>query len=115
MSITKQLAKHLRDLHFGGNWSCSNLKDQLSNVPWDLAIKQIDNANNIATLSFHISYYVNILKEVLEKKGLNGKDKEFSCFPIFQIKRTGKSFKAVFGRMQKRLQCFLKKWMKTSF
>ncbi len=43
MSITKQLARHLREIHFGGNWTESNFKDQLKDVSWKQAIQKIDD------------------------------------------------------------------------
>jgi len=30
--LTKQLAKHFRDVHFGGNWTSVNLKDSLAGI-----------------------------------------------------------------------------------
>lgn len=32
MNDTEQIAKHLRDLHFGGNWTAVSLKDKLDGV-----------------------------------------------------------------------------------
>ncbi len=109
MSITKQLAKHLREVHFGGNWSCSNLRDQLSNVPWDIAIKQKDNENSIATLSYHISYYVNVLKEVLEKKGLNGKDKESFMLPNISNQKDWEELQSSFWKNAEETAVLLEK------
>ena len=37
MNYTSQIAKHLRDLHFGGNWTAVNMKDTLSDVDWKQA------------------------------------------------------------------------------
>lgn len=41
MNLTTQLAKHLRDVHFGGNWTTSNLKDNLADISWRQAIGKI--------------------------------------------------------------------------
>lgn len=84
MSIAKNLSKHLLDVHFGGNWTVSNLKDQLKDISWQQAIYQMDNLNSIATLTFHSSYYVTILINVLEGGPLDGKDEDSFLVPSIQ-------------------------------
>lgn len=80
MTITQQTAKHLREVHFGGNWTTTNLKDVLVDVTWKEATTQIDNFNSIATLTFHTTYYISALLDVLEGKSLNAKDElSFLC------------------------------------
>ena len=41
MSFSKLIAKHMREIHFGGNWTVSSLKDQLEDVTWEEATTQI--------------------------------------------------------------------------
>ena len=77
MEVTKQIAKHFREVHFGGNWTCSNLKDNLNGVTWQQATTQVYNLNTIATLVFHCNYYVSAVLKVLQGEQLNAKD-EFS-------------------------------------
>lgn len=80
MTLTQQTAKHLRDVHFGGNWTMSNLKDVLTDVTWQEATTKIDEFNTIAILTFHTTYYVNALVDVLEGKPLTSKDElSFLC------------------------------------
>ena len=80
MSLTKQTAKHLRDIHFGGNWTTTNLKDVLSDVSWKEATAKIDTFNTIAILTYHTTYYVDALLEVLKGKELTSKDElSFHC------------------------------------
>ncbi len=74
MSITSLAAKHLHDVHFGGNWTTTNLKQVVSDISWQQAIYKLPEFNSIATLTFHTTYYVNVLKEVLAGKPLNAKD-----------------------------------------
>lgn len=74
MNTTKQLAKHFREVYFGGNWTASTLKDQLADVTWQQATTQIHSLNTIATLTFHIGYYVSAALNVLQGKPLNAKD-----------------------------------------
>lgn len=80
MTLTQQTAKHLRDVHFGGNWTTTNFKDVLSDVTWREAITQVDDLNSIATLTYHTTYYVTALLDVLEGKPLKAKDElSFLC------------------------------------
>ena len=34
MNLPFQIAKHFREVYFGGNWTSSNLKDNLADVDW---------------------------------------------------------------------------------
>jgi|SRR5688572_30005162 len=74
MNLTAQIAKHLRDVHFGGNWTCSNLRDNLADVTWEQAITQVYSFNTIATLSYHVNYFVDAVLKVLEGGPLDSKD-----------------------------------------
>ena len=74
MNLTAQLAKHLRDVHFGGNWTASNLKDQLADVTWQEATTKVDRFNTILTLFCHTTYYVDVQLKVLQGGPLDAKD-----------------------------------------
>lgn len=83
MNTTKQLAQHFRDVHFGGNWTFVNLKDSLADVTWQEATTKLHDFNTIATLLFHINYYVNPVLKVLQGEPLTASDKySFDCPPI---------------------------------
>lgn len=75
MTIPHQIAKHLREVHFGGNWTTSNLKEHLKDVTWQQATTKMLSFNTIATLVFHIHYYVRLQLKVLEGGPLEGSDK----------------------------------------
>ena len=75
MNYTKQIANHIRQVHFGGNWTASNLKDQLADLTWQDAITKVYDFNTIATLVFHINYYISGLLTVLEGGDLEIRDK----------------------------------------
>jgi hypothetical protein len=53
MNLTAQIAKHIRDVHFGGNWTCSNLKDNLADVTWQQATTKVRSFNTIVALVYH--------------------------------------------------------------
>ena len=75
MSLTKQIAKHIREIHFGGNWTWSNLADNLNDITWQQATTKVYNFNTIATLVYHVNYFVNAALLVLQGEPLNAHDK----------------------------------------
>ena len=74
MSVTKQLANHLRAIYFGGNWTVSSLKEHLGDITWQQATTRVHGFNSIASLTRHSTYYVNALIGVLQGKPLEAKD-----------------------------------------
>ncbi|MDR3715266.1 MAG: DUF1572 domain-containing protein [Puia sp.] len=83
MTSIKQIARHFRDVHFGGNWTTVNLKDTIADVTWQQATTKVYNLNSIAILVFHINYYVNPVLKVLQGEPLNASDKfSFDLPPI---------------------------------
>lgn len=83
MSSIKQIAKHFRDVYFGGNWTAVNLKDTLADVTLQQATTKVHNLNTIATLVFHINYYVNPVLKVLQGQPIVASDKlSFNLPPI---------------------------------
>jgi hypothetical protein len=81
--MTIFFAKHLREVYHGGNWTASNLAAQLTDIDWQQATTSVYDLNTIATLVFHINYYVEILIVALTENKLEGSDKlSFNCPPI---------------------------------
>ena len=74
MTIPALIAKRLRDVHFGGNWTSVNLKSTLADVNWQQATTKINSLNTIATLVFHINYYIGAVSKVLQGEALSAKD-----------------------------------------
>lgn len=80
MTVTQLTAKNLRDVHFGKNWTTTNLKDVLADVTWKEAITKVQDFNTIAVLTYHVCYYVPALIDVLEGRPLTAKDElSFLC------------------------------------
>ncbi|NSL86289.1 DUF1572 domain-containing protein [Chitinophaga sp. Mgbs1] len=75
METTRQIAKHFRDVHFGGNWTSVNLKDTLADISWQQAVTKVHNLNTIAVLVFHVNYYVSAMLKVLQGTPLKAHDK----------------------------------------
>ena len=83
MKISSQLAKHIRELFFGGNWTDVNLKDTLNGITWQQAVTKIYDLNTIAMLVFHINYYISAVLKVLHGEPLKASDKfAFDLPPI---------------------------------
>ncbi len=81
MNLQEQIAKHFREIHFGGNWTSSNLKDHLADITWQQATTQVYSFNTIATLIYHINYYVSAVLKVLQGEPLNASDKYSFAHP----------------------------------
>jgi len=84
MNLMELIAKHIRDVHFGGNWTTSNMKDALSDVNWNEATMKLDSFNTIAMLVFHTNYYVSAIIKVLQGGPLNAHDKYSYDIPPIQ-------------------------------
>ena len=83
MNLTSQIAKQFSAVHFGGNWTSVNLKDNLKDVTWQQATTQVHSFNTIAALVFHMNYFVSAVLKVLQGNPLDAHDKySFDCPPI---------------------------------
>lgn len=82
-STAAVIAKHFRDVHFGGNWTSVQLRATLQDVSLEEALHQREGFNSIAVLAFHINYFVAAVLRVLEGGPLDAHDKfSFSHPPI---------------------------------
>ncbi|MEO5946305.1 MAG: DUF1572 domain-containing protein [Chitinophagaceae bacterium] len=75
MSTAAQIAKHFREIYFGGNWTASNYKETLAEISWQQATTKVYNFNTIAVLVFHTNYFVDEVLKVLEGGPLDAHDK----------------------------------------
>ena len=74
MNVSAQIARHFREVYFGGNWTSVNLKDVLAEVDWVQATAAVQSFNTIAALVYHTSYYVSAVTKVLQGGALEAKD-----------------------------------------
>lgn len=91
--LTKNIAKHFREIYFGGNWTASNLKDILKDVNHEEAVANIGNLNTIATLVYHIHYYVRSVTQVLTGGILDSKDELSFSHPKIESAEDWQKFK----------------------
>lgn len=83
MTRTSRIANHLRQVFFGGNWSSSCLEEVLAPISFEKATQVVGSHNTIATLLFHIDYYVRAQLGVLHLGVLTAHDREsMACPPI---------------------------------
>lgn len=92
MSLAKNVARHIRGIHFGGNWTVTNLKDTLSDVRVEEALTQVHDFNTIATLSYHMYYFIEVVLKVLKGGPLEGNDKLSFDHPPFTSQEDWEAF-----------------------
>ncbi|HEY8403215.1 MAG TPA: DUF1572 domain-containing protein [Flavobacteriales bacterium] len=78
------LANRLREVILNGKWVAgTNFREQLQELPWQIAVRQVSGLNTIALLAQHIHYYIQGIKQVLEGGPLEIRDKfSFDFAPI---------------------------------
>ncbi len=81
---TVQLAKHVREVFFGGNWTFANFQDMLSDVTLEEAVAQVHSFNTIATLVQDVTYYMSPIIDVLNGGPLTSKDELSFAHPVFE-------------------------------
>lgn len=83
MHTPSQLAKHIREVYTGGNWTSVNLKDTLEGISWQQAITKVHSFNTILALVYHINYYIGAVMKVMEGGPLEAHDKfSFDHSPV---------------------------------
>lgn len=83
MNVSAQMAKHIREVYFGGNWTWVNLKETVADINWQQATTQVHSLNTIGALVFHINYFVTAVLKVLQGGPLDAHDKySFDLPPI---------------------------------
>ncbi len=76
MDLSKQIAKQIRSLYFGKNWTAVSFKEALEGVSWEEANKKIGDCNSILTLVHHTTYYMKVQLPVMNGGALVASDKE---------------------------------------
>ena len=84
MNLPAQIAKQFREVHFGGNWTSVNLKDTLAGISWQQATIPVYSFNTIATLVYHMNYFVSGVLQVFQGEPLDAHDKYSFDHPPIQ-------------------------------
>ena len=78
------IASRLREVLLNGHWIANtNYKEQIQNINWEQATQKVANLNTIASLTYHINYYLEGLLNAFENGKLEISDKySFDLPPI---------------------------------
>jgi len=84
MERNKKLANRLHEVLLNGRWIANtNYKLQIESVTWKQATQKIGTLNTIATLTFHINYYLAGIINVFKGSKLDIRDKySFDMQPL---------------------------------
>ena len=94
-----QLANRLGEVILNGRWIANtNIKDQIENLDYTIANKQVQSLNTIAILAQHIHYYVSGIKNVFVNGNLEIRDKFSFDFPPITSQKQWKSFQNLFWK-----------------
>ena len=67
MEMSKDWANRLREVLLDGHWIANtNFKEQITNTNWKEAIEKVEGLNSIASLTFHINYYLKGVLNVFQ-------------------------------------------------
>ncbi len=92
MTLSSQLAQHIREAQYGPNMTGANLRENLADVTLQEATTQVHNLNTIASLTFHIHYYLAAQLNVLEGGPLDAHDKYSYDAPEFKTEEDWRAF-----------------------
>ena len=94
-----QLANRLGEVILSGTWIANtNIKDQIENLDYTIAKKQVKSLNTIAIIAQHIHYYVSGIKNVFVNGNLEIRDKFSFDFPPITSQKQWKSFQNLFWK-----------------
>ncbi len=85
MKSNEDLADRLKEILLDGSWvTGTNIKSQIVDLDWQLAIRKVYNLNSIADLIFHIDYYIAGVLNAIETGKLEIKDKHSFDSPLIK-------------------------------
>ena len=85
MERNKELANRLDEVLLNGRWIANtNYKLQIESVSWQQATQKIGTLNTIATLTFHVNYYLAGILNVFKGGELEIRDKYSYDIPPIQ-------------------------------
>ena len=76
MNYNEYLANRLREILLNGKWVVgTNFKEQIEDLTWTEANMKVENFNSIASITFHINYYISGVMDVFKGGELTIRDK----------------------------------------
>ncbi len=82
MNYPEKIARGLREVYFGRNWTAVDLKGSLQGMTWEMASSKIGSHHSIAVLVYHIHYYVRGVARYLKGGIIDTQDKYSFDLPI---------------------------------
>lgn len=99
MKNNQQLATRFREVLLNGRWVANtNYKDQLENLPLQVAQQKVGTSNTVAILAQHVHYYIKGVSNVFKGGDLEIKDAYSFDFPPMTSETEWKSFLQTFFR-----------------
>lgn len=92
MHLPSLLARHLREVYFGKNWTWVHLKETLEGVTLEEAMAPVPSGNNILALTYHIQYFLRAQMEVLKGNPLDAKDALSFDHPVLPSEAAWQTF-----------------------
>ena len=93
MKNNQQLANRFREVLLNGTWIANtNYKDQLENLPLEIAQTKVGDLNTIAILAQHIQYYIKGVSNVFKGGALEIRDAYSFDFAAFTSETEWKTF-----------------------
>lgn len=92
MHLPTLLARYLREVYFGKNWTWVNLKESLDGVTFDMATNPVSGGNTILALTYHIQYFLRAQMRVLQGGPLDAKDALSFDHPVIASEGDWQSF-----------------------
>ena len=92
MRIVDGIATGFSKYKDGGNWTAVSLLKELEGVTWTMATTSLYGCNDIATLVFHINYYVKGVLDFFNNGKLEIKDKFSFDRPDIQTEEEWQDF-----------------------
>ncbi|HET8803912.1 MAG TPA: DUF1572 domain-containing protein [Aequorivita sp.] len=99
MKNTQQLASRFREVLLNGTFIANtNYKDQMENLPLQIAQQKAGDLNTIAILAQHVHYYIKGVSNVFKGSDLEIRDAYSFDFPAMTSETEWKSFLQAFFR-----------------
>lgn len=91
MKVTEVLTTQLKEVLTEGKWVIgTNFKEQIEDLDWKEATQKVGSLNSIADLTFHTSYYIAGVSNVLEGGELEIRDKYSFDYPPINAEKDWK-------------------------
>ena len=99
MELTYELARRFKEVILNGTFIANtNYRDQLDDLDWKMATKELGNLNSIATLAQHIHYYIKGVTNAFKEGNLTISDQYSFNFPTMISSDEWDFFLPTFGK-----------------